>query len=57
MTASLVANAAYADTNRSIADLASRMDEMTSRLERALEAPMTLNANEREFARMVREAR
>lgn len=57
MTASLVANAAYADTNRSIADLASRMDEMTSRLERALEAPMTLNANEREFARMVREVR
>lgn len=57
MTTSLVANAAYADTNRSIADLASRMDEMTERLERALEAPMTLNANEREFARMIREVR
>lgn len=55
MTASLVANAAYADTSRSIADLAGRMDEMTERLERALEAPMTLNANEREFGRMIRE--
>lgn len=57
MAANLVATSAYADTNRAINDLSWRMEDMTQRMERALESPVTLNANEREFARMVREVR
>lgn len=57
MAANLVATSAYADTNRAINDLSWRMEDMTQRMEKALESPVTLSANEREFARMVREVR
>ena len=55
MTASLVANGIYADTNQAIADLSAQMDVMTKRIEDAYEKPVRVDVNNREFGRMVRE--
>lgn len=55
MTASLVANGIYADTNQAIADLSAQMDVMTKRIEDAYGKPVRVDVNNREFARMVRE--
>ena len=54
MTASLVANGIYADTNQAIADLSAQMDVMTKRIEDAYGKPVRVDVNNREFARMVR---
>lgn len=54
MTASLVANGIYADTNQAIADLSAQMDVMTKRIENAYGKPVRVDVNNREFARMVR---
>lgn len=54
MTASLVANGIYADTNQAIADLSAQMDIMTKRIEDAYGKPVRVDVNNREFARMVR---
>lgn len=55
MTASLVANGIYADTNQAIADLSAQMDVMTKRIEDAYGKPVRVDVNNREFGRMVRE--
>ena len=55
MTASLVANGIYADTNQAIADLSAQMDVMTKRIEDAYGRPVRVDVNNREFGRMVRE--
>lgn len=55
MTASLVANGIYADTNQAIADLSTQMDVMTKRIEDAYGKPVRVDVNNREFGRMVRE--
>lgn len=55
MTASLVANGIYADTNQAIADLSAQMDVMTKRIEDAYGKPVRVDVNNREFCRMVRE--
>lgn len=55
MTASLVANGIYADTNQAIADLSAQMDVMTKRIENAYGKPVRVDVNNREFGRMVRE--
>lgn len=55
MTASLVANGIYADTNQAIADLSAQMDVMTRRIEDAYGKPVRVDVNNREFGRMVRE--
>lgn len=55
MTASLVANGIYADTNQAIADLSAQMDAMTKRIEDAYGKPVRVDVNNREFGRMVRE--
>lgn len=55
MTASLVANGIYADTNQAIADLSAQMDVMTKRIEGAYGRPVRVDVNNREFGRMVRE--
>lgn len=55
MTASLVANGIYADTNQAIADLSAQMDIMTKRIEDAYGKPVRVDVNNREFGRMVRE--
>lgn len=54
MTASLVANGIYADTNQAIADLSAQMDVMTKRIEDAYGKPVRVDVNNREFGRMVR---
>ena len=55
MTASLVANGIYADTNQAIADLSAQMDVMTKRIEDAYGRPVRVDVNNREFGRMIRE--
>ena len=55
MTASLVANGIYADTNQAIADLSAQMDVMIKRIEDAYGKPVRVDVNNREFGRMVRE--
>ena len=55
MTASLVANGIYVDTNQAIADLSAQMDVMTKRIEDAYGKPVRVDVNNREFGRMVRE--
>ena len=55
MTASLVANGIYADTNQAIADLSAQMDVMTKRIEDAYGKPVRVDVNNREFGRMIRE--
>ena len=55
MTASLVANGIYADTNQAIADLSAQMDVMTKRIEDAYGKPVRVDVNNREFGRIVRE--
>lgn len=55
MTASLVANGIYADTNQAIADLSVQMDVMTKRIEDAYGKPVRVDVNNREFGRMIRE--
>ena len=55
MTASLVANGIYADTNQAIADLSAQMGVMTKRIEDAYDKPVRVDVNNREFGRMVRE--
>lgn len=55
MTASLVANGIYADTNQAIADLSAQMNVMTRRIEDAYGKPVRVDVNNREFGRMVRE--
>ena len=54
MTASLVANGIYADTNQAIADLSAQMDVMTKRIEDAYGKTVRVEVNNREFGRMVR---
>lgn len=55
MTASLVANGIYADTNQAIADLSAQMDVMTKRIEDAYGKPVRVDVNNRELGRMIRE--
>lgn len=55
MTASLVANGIYADTNQAITDLSAQIDVMTKRIEDAYGKPVRVDVNNREFGRMVRE--